>query len=260
MANEYSKAIEKHEAGKREMVERHVQDSLRGAAIIRGAQASGHDVHHGEHGVDFHVHPDVHPAAYGQAARQIESMTAHSPQVQAAIRAQNVRVFIYPEGTRLTDHTPFATLNDRVSTNGVHYEEAGGVANVPHAGARYLATSEGRRFGGADRNQVTDHEVTHAIHFAAEHVQSGKVSDRVGEAKNGRYKESLDYRARQAYDARKASGLEFPSHYGGDNHYEYFAEAGSAWHSKSLDGRDRAWMKANDPHMSKILTDVFGDH
>jgi hypothetical protein len=232
-AKTMAKRAEEMRAKTEEYVARHVEDSMRGRDII--ARASG-DVARGDHGVDFHVSPGVHPASYGSAAATIERMVGHDADLQQRLRDNGTTAYIYKDGTRFTDHAPFTALRGKKSTNGVEYQShAAGVAAVPHNGKQYLAAPESRAAG----DHTLTHEVGHAVHFASMSTPN------------------FDATARSNYASAKARDA-MPSKYSGDNHYEHFAELTAAWHGASLDGRDRAWVKTHDPQSAAFMSKIYG--
>ncbi len=206
--------------------------AVAGHRILEGAKDG---IAPGKRGVDYRVDPGVHPRHYGEA-EEAAAQVFKALDIRAGGAAQKSTLDLY-QSQRFTTREPFKQLAGKVSSSGVPYDDAHGVALVPYQGRHYLAVPTDERHTGA--RWTLYHELGHAAHNGSAWI---------------------DRDAHELYTQASLTGT-WPTAYAKSNHLELWAELTSSWHhddADSKEGRGRKWVEANFPAAATVLRRYYG--
>ena len=188
----------------------------------------------------------VNPYALKEAAWLIWQMIGHRPDVLQALVQNRVRFSVIGY-TELRAEIP----EYRHYGGGFLVNRARGAGGSLQFGRPAVSSSEENILhypGGGGLYNVLIHEFAHAIHLLGLPLIDP----------------TFDNRLKSAYDAAIAKGLWYGT-YAASDRREYWAEGTQAWfHSKgtgSFDnyGNTRSALKAYDPPLAALLTEIYGD-
>ena len=181
----------------------------------------------------------VNPYALKEAAWLILKMIGHRPDVLRALVEKRSRIPVIGHTEMLTEIPEYSHLHPNFYWD----RRARGL------GGRIASANEENLLDGGDRYDVLIHELAHTIHDFA--MQTVDVT--------------FDNRVVAAYDAAMENEL-WQSTYAATNKHEYWAESSQAWFHAHGDGgsfahfgKTRADLKAYDPNLAALLTEVYGD-
>ncbi len=181
---------------------------------------------------------EVSPYALKEAAWLILKMIGHRPDVLRALIEKKSRIPVIGHTEMLTDIPEYSDMQPDFYWD----RRARGLGGlIPSANEENL-------LNGGDRYDVLIHEFAHTIHDIAMQTVDG----------------TFDNQVVAAYDAAMENGL-WQSTYAATNKHEYWAESSQAWFhahgggSFASFGETRADLKAYDPNLAALLTEVYGD-
>ena len=188
--------------------------------------------------------------ARAKARALLDEMLAQSPQaLKDSMKSGRVFLALIPKDKKLTDLPQFKSLRGVKLPDGRTWDDIRGVGFVSQTDGAVAVGAGEENFlpgepDGYPKAFLLAHELSHAVHeYGLSRAEKRALASR--------------------FEARKGTGLPFPSQYAAGNPYEYFAVSGSAFFDRRLGGsdpeQDFPWLHTHDAAQAAALERAYGN-